>query len=153
MINGGSFMIADNKKFTYNFLTRLVAVEVLVVLFGKYGVELGIKFGVLWLIAMTPIILLIYRDEWRAFSKLSPKEKAEMVVNNLLVSRYMIGFVPIMASLFGRWFDSNLIILGLLGLLFALIEAKLLTDVGYPFSKEEKNKLLQARNSMDSNAS
>ncbi len=82
-------IINDRKKFTYNFLTRLVAAEVLVVLFGKYGVELGVKFGVLWLIAMTPIILYIYREEWGAFSKIYSKEEAEKVTNNLLVSRYM----------------------------------------------------------------
>ena len=82
-------MVANNKTFAYNFLTRLIAAEVLVFLFGKYGVELGVKFGVLWLIAMTPIILLSYREEWRAFSKIYSKEEAEKVTNNLLVSRYM----------------------------------------------------------------
>ena len=145
-------MIANNrKKFVRNFLTRLVAAEILVIIFGKYGVELGVKFGILWLIAMTPIILHIYREEWKTLSKVYPKEKADRVADNLLVSRYMIGVIPITASLFGRWFDSNLAILGLLGLLFALIAAKLLTDAGYPLSDDEKANLLQGKATMEHN--
>ncbi|WP_157626218.1 translation initiation factor 2 [Thermococcus zilligii] len=140
----------DRKKFVHNFLTRLVAGEVLVVIFGKYGVEVGVKFGILWLIAMTPIILSIYREEWKTLSKVYSKEKADRVANNLLVSRYIIGIIPIAASLLGRWSGGNLAILGLLGLLFALIEAKLLTDAGYPLSKEEKTNLLRA--TMEHNA-
>ncbi|WP_297553067.1 translation initiation factor 2 [Thermococcus sp.] len=117
----------------------------MVVIFGKYEVELGVKFGILWLIAMTPIILHIYREEWKTLSKVYPKEKAEGVADNLLVSRYMIGVIPITASLFGRWSDGNLAILGLLGLIFALIAAKLLTEAGYPLSDDEKANLLQRK--------
>ncbi|WP_297475283.1 translation initiation factor 2 [Thermococcus sp.] len=131
-------IVNDRKKFVHNFLTRLAAAEVLVVIFGKYGVELGVEFGLLWLIAMTPIILHIYREEWKTLSKVYPKEKAGKVANNLLVSRYIIGIIPITASLSGRWSDGNLAILGLLGLLFALMAAKLLTEAGYPLSEDEK---------------
>ncbi|WP_394356287.1 translation initiation factor 2 [Thermococcus waiotapuensis] len=128
----------------------MVAAEVLVVIFGKYGVEVGVTFGILWLIAMTPIILRIYREEWKTLSKVYSKEKADRVANNLLVSRYIIGIIPMAASLLGRWSDGNLAILGLLGLLFALIAAKLLTDAEYPLSKEEKTNLLRA--TMEHNA-
>ncbi|KUH32731.1 translation initiation factor 2 [Thermococcus celericrescens] len=132
-----------NRKFIHNFLTRLVAAEVLVVLFGKYAPEVGVKYGILWLLAMTPIILSFYRDEWQTLSKVYPPREADRIANNLLAARYMIGFIPITAAILGRWFDGNLILLGLAGFLFALLAAKLLTDAGYPFSKEEKERIFK----------
>ncbi|ASJ01744.1 translation initiation factor 2 [Thermococcus gorgonarius] len=134
-----------NRKFLRNFLTRLVAAEVLVVLFGKYGPEIGVKFGILWLLAMTPFILYLYREEWQKFSKVYSPREADRIATNLLMVRYMIGFIPITAALLGRWFDGNLIVLGLTGFLFALLAAKLLTDAGYPLSREEREKILKAQ--------
>jgi len=134
-----------NKKFVRNFLTRLVAAEALVVLFGKYAPETGVEYGILWLLAMTPIILYLYRNEWQTLSRVYPPGDANRIANNLMAARYMIGFIPITAALLGRWFDGNLVVLGLAGFLFALLAAKLLTDAGYPLSREEKERILKAR--------
>lgn len=147
MVLGDTMMreYVHNRKFIHNFLTRLVAAEVLVVLFGKYGQEIGVEYGILWLLAMTPIILYLYRREWQTLSRVYPQREADRIAGNLLMARYMIGFIPITAALLGRWFDGNLVVLGLAGFLFALLAAKLLTDAGYPFSREEKERILKAQ--------
>ncbi|WP_258083477.1 translation initiation factor 2 [Thermococcus thermotolerans] len=133
-----------NRKFIHNFLTRLVAAEILFVIFGKYAIpEKSLQYGILWLLAMTPIILYLYRAEWQTLSKVYPPRDADRIANNLLMARYMIGFIPITAAILGSWFDGNLILLGPAGVLFALLAAKLLTDAGYPLSKEEKERIFR----------
>jgi len=138
--------VPPKRKFIYNFVTRLISAEVLVIIFGKYAPEVGVKFGILWSLVMAPIILYTYREEWQSLSKVYPKRDADRIANNLLITRFMIGIIPITASIFGRWFNGNLLVLGTLGLLFAIVAAKLLTDAGYPLSKEEKRRMLCAEN-------
>lgn len=127
-MNEGDLYLA---RFLHNFLIGIISAGMLSLVFGTVDPQFGFKFGVLYSLVMSPYILLLYDKEREALIKKYGWRGGGYAVR-LLITRYFGGGVAITAATVEKYFGESIPLLLLLGLVWALVYAKLLADANRP---------------------
>ncbi|WP_175059302.1 hypothetical protein [Thermococcus sp. 2319x1] len=119
-------------RFLHNFLSGIVPAEVLSLVFGTVNPQFGLRFALLYWFIMSPYLLYLYNREKDALIKKYGWKEGRGIVLRLLFVRYFIAGIAPTAATVEKYFGENIPLLLLLGLIWAVIYAKVLADANRP---------------------
>ncbi|WP_235507136.1 hypothetical protein [Thermococcus barophilus] len=101
-------------------------------IFGTVNPQFGFRFALLYWLIMSPYLLYLYDRDKDALIKKYGWRKGRGVALRLLFARYFIAGIAPTAATVEKYFGENIPLLLRLGLIWAVIYAKVLADANHP---------------------